>query len=75
MEHNAKNICRTVISGKEQNLKEQLLEFGIPILFQYFMYILTKFNTFSRSVMDKALSKNLCLVFLTISATIYITQI
>ena len=49
MEDNAKKICKTVISGKEQNLNKQMAEFGISILFQYFMYILDKFNTFSRS--------------------------
>jgi len=46
MEHNAKNICRTIISSKEQNLNEQMVEFRISILFQYFMNILAKFNTF-----------------------------
>jgi len=33
MEHNAKNICKTVISGKERNLKKQMAECGISILF------------------------------------------
>jgi len=27
MKHNAKNICRTVISGKEQNFNKQKAEF------------------------------------------------
>ena len=40
---------RTVISGKLQNLYNQIAEFRISILFQYFMNILAKFNTFSRS--------------------------
>jgi len=44
-----KKICGFVISSKEQNLKKQMVEFSISILFQIFMYILTKFNTFSRS--------------------------
>jgi len=44
MEHNAKNICKTVISSKEQNLNKQMVEFGISIFFQYFLYILAKFN-------------------------------
>ena len=37
MEHIAKNICRTVISGEEQNLNKQVFEFIIFILFQYFI--------------------------------------
>jgi len=49
MEHNAKNICRTVISGNKQNLNKQIVEFRIFILFQYFMYVLAIFNTFSWS--------------------------
>jgi len=48
MEHNAKNICKTFISGKEQNFNKQVTEFGISMLFQYVMCILAKFNTFSR---------------------------
>jgi len=48
MEHNAKNICKTVISGKEQNLNKQQADFRISILFQYCRYILAKFNTFSK---------------------------
>ena len=44
-----KNICRTVISSKEQNLNKQMAEFRISILFQYSMYILAKFNIFSWS--------------------------
>jgi len=40
MKHNTKNICRTAISGKEQNLKKQMVEFRISMLLQYFMYIL-----------------------------------
>jgi len=47
--HNEKYICKTVISGKEQNLDKPKAEFGISILFQYFMYILANFNTSSRS--------------------------
>jgi len=42
MEHNAKNICRPVISGKEQNLNKKWLN----LEFQYYMNILAKFNTF-----------------------------
>ena len=49
MEHNAKNICKTVISGVEQNLNKHMDEFGISILFQYFLNILAEFNAFSRS--------------------------
>ena len=49
MEHNAKNICTTVITGIEQNLNKHMAELGISIPFQYFMYILVKFDTFSRS--------------------------
>jgi len=37
MEHNAKNFCRTVISGNKQNLNKQTAEFRISILFQYFV--------------------------------------
>jgi len=33
MEHNAKNMCLIVISGKKQNLNEQMAEFRISILF------------------------------------------
>ena len=40
IEHNAKNICKTVTSSKVQNLNKQMAEFGIPILFQYFIDIL-----------------------------------
>ena len=39
------NICKTAISGEEQNLYKQMAEFRISILFQYFIYILAKFNT------------------------------
>jgi len=49
MEHNAKNICRTITSGEKQNLNKQMVEFRISILFQYFVYILARFNTFSKS--------------------------
>jgi len=28
MEHTAKSTCKTVISGKEQNLNKQMAEFG-----------------------------------------------
>jgi len=49
IEHNARDICKTVISGKAQNLNKQMAQFVISILFQYFIYILAKFNTFSRS--------------------------
>jgi len=49
MEHNAKNTCTIVISGKEQNLNKRMLKFGISIIFQYFVYIWAKINTFSRS--------------------------
>ena len=38
VEHNAKNICRTVIGGKEQNLDKQMAKLGISILFQHFIY-------------------------------------
>ena len=40
------NICKTAISGEEQNLYKQMAEFRISILFQYFIHILAKFNTF-----------------------------
>ena len=40
MEHNAKIIYRTVISGKEQNLNKQMAEFRISVLFQCFMNLL-----------------------------------
>ena len=46
MEHNAKYICRTVINGEKQNLNKQMVGFRIFIVFQYFVYILAKFNTF-----------------------------
>jgi len=36
------------LSGQEQHLNKQTTGFGIFILFQYYMYILAKFNTFSR---------------------------
>jgi len=49
MEQNAKNICKTVVSGKEQNFNKRMVEFVISILFQYSIYISAKFNTFSRS--------------------------
>jgi len=48
MEHKAENIRRTVISSEEQNLNKQILEYSISIVFQYFMNILAKVNTFSR---------------------------
>ena len=44
-----KKHLRTVVSGEEQNLNKQMAEFRIAILFQYFMYLLAKLNTFSRS--------------------------
>ena len=44
MEHNAINTCKTVISAIEQNLNTKMAEIWIPKLFQYFMYILAKFN-------------------------------
>jgi len=34
MEHNAKNSCKTVISGKEQNLNKQKAKFAIALYFQ-----------------------------------------
>jgi len=34
---------------KEQHFNIEMVEFRISILFQYFMYILAKLNTFSRS--------------------------
>jgi len=49
MEHNEKNIRKIVSSSDEQNLNKKMAEFRIPILFQHFMYILAKSNTFSRS--------------------------
>jgi len=49
MEHNAKTICKTVISGKEWKVIKGMAKFGISMLFQYFMHILDKFNSFSRS--------------------------
>jgi len=39
----------SLISGKEQNLNKQMVEFRIYKLFQYFMYIFAKLDTFSRS--------------------------
>jgi len=33
MEHNAKNICKAIISSKEQKLNTQIAEFAISILF------------------------------------------
>jgi len=33
VEHNAKNICKTIIGGKEQNLNKQMAGFGISTLF------------------------------------------
>jgi len=30
------NICKTVISGKEQNMNKQMVEFAISILYLYF---------------------------------------
>jgi len=44
-----KQICKTVKSGKEQNLNKKLAEFETSILFRYFMYILAKFKPFSRT--------------------------
>jgi len=44
-----KTFGKLSLATKEQNLNKQPAEFGISILFQYFMYILAKFNTFSRS--------------------------
>jgi len=49
MENNAKNIYLSVISGEGQNLNKEMVEFSISIIFQYFMQILAKFNTFSRA--------------------------
>jgi len=40
-----KNICRTVISGKELNLNKQIAEFRFSILCQYFTQIFAKFNS------------------------------
>jgi len=34
MEHNAENICRTVISSEKQNLNKQMVDFRISILLQ-----------------------------------------
>jgi len=34
MKHNAKNICKTFISSKEQNLNKTMAEFVISIVFQ-----------------------------------------
>jgi len=36
MEHNAKYICKTVISDKQQNLNTQMAEFGIFMLYVHF---------------------------------------
>ena len=44
-----KNIYRTVISVKEQNLNKETVEFRISILFQSLVCISAKFNTFSIS--------------------------
>jgi len=38
MEHNANNIW-SVLSGEEQNLNKQMVEFRISILFQYFLKV------------------------------------
>jgi len=43
-----KTIWKAVISDEEQNMNKQMSKCGISILFQYFLYILAKFNT-SRS--------------------------
>jgi len=56
MEHTGKNICKSVISSEKQNLNKLMAEFRISILFQYFMYILTKFNTFLQGL--KLISKH-----------------
>jgi len=40
MEQSAKNICKTVISGKEQNLNKQIAEF---LEFPYFFNTLCAF--------------------------------
>jgi len=50
----AQKICRTVISGKERNLNERMVEFKISILFQNCACILAKFNTFSISSTRRA---------------------
>jgi len=49
MEHDAQNIYRTITNGEEQTLNKEMIDFGISIIFQYFMYILAKFNTFTMS--------------------------
>jgi len=36
-------------NGKEQNPNKHMAEFGISILFQYFLCVLEKFNTFAMS--------------------------
>jgi len=55
-----KSICRTVTSGKEQNLNKQMAEFRISMLFQYFMHILAKFNAFSILCGNLLFLDNLC---------------
>jgi len=37
------------LSAADKNANKQLVKFGISMPFQYFMYILGKLNTFSRS--------------------------
>jgi len=46
MEHDANNTSAELSSAMKN---KQMAEFRISILFQYGMYILAKFNTFSRS--------------------------
>jgi len=37
MEHNKKDICKTVISREEENLNKQMTELKIYLFFQYFI--------------------------------------
>jgi len=45
----SKKLLQNCHSCNEQNLNKQTATFRISILFQYFVHILAKFNTFSRS--------------------------
>jgi len=51
MEHNAKIICRTVVSGYEQKLNKQVAEFGISILFHRDADLTYKWHSSSSGVL------------------------
>jgi len=38
MEHNEKSICKTVISGKEQNLNNKRLNLEFPYFFNVYVH-------------------------------------